>query len=133
MFIERLLNDGNAPLLEQTVRFAAQRHKLIAENVVNVSTPGYRQKDLSVERFQAMLADRAEDRRRAPPGSVDFDDIRAEVEEPQRGILFHDGSNRSMEQLMADQAKNAMMHNLAIELLRRQFQSLKAALSERVG
>ena len=133
MFIERLLNDGNGPLLEQTVRFAAQRHKLIAENVVNVSTPGYRQKDLSVEKFQAMLADRAEARRGAARGSVRFDDIAAEVERPGRGILFHDGNNRSMEQLMADQSKNALMHNLAIELLRRQFQSLEAALSERVG
>ena len=133
MFIERLLNQGNAPLLEQVVRFAAQRHKLIAENVVNVSTPGYRQKDLSVERFQAMLADRADDRRHARPGSVGFDDIQAEIEEPQRGILFHDGSNRSMEQLMADQAKNALMHNLAIELLRKQFKSLEMALSERAG
>ena len=133
MFIERLLNDGNAPLLEQTVRFAAQRHKLIAENVVNVSTPGYRQKDLSVEKFQAMLADRAEARRDATPGLVRFDDITAEVERPGRGILFHDGTNRSMEQLMADQSKNALMHNLAIELLRGQFKALEMALSERVG
>jgi hypothetical protein len=38
-----------------------------------------------------------------------------------------------MEQLMADQAKNAMMHNLAVELLRKQFQSLELALKERVG
>ena len=38
-------------------------------------------------------------------------------------MLFHDGDNRSMEQLMSDQAKNALMHNLVIELLRKQFQT----------
>jgi flagellar basal body rod protein FlgB len=62
-----------------------------------------------------------------------FDDLRAEIESPRRGILFHDGNNRSMEQLMADQAKNAMMHNLAVELLRKQYSSLEAALRERIG
>src|SRR5687768_7353359 len=132
MFIERLLNQGNAPLLEQTLRFTAARHRLIAENVVNVDTPGYRQRDLSVEKFEAMLRDRVEDRRDNPLGATSFDDIRAEIEHPQRGILFHDGNNRSMEQLMTDQAKNALLHNVAIELLRKQFGALEAALKERV-
>jgi flagellar basal-body rod protein FlgB len=135
MFIERLLNQGSAPLLEQTLRFTAARHRLIAENVVNVDTPGYRQKDLSVEKFQALLRERVDDRRDARPGDVGvrFDDVAGELESPRQGILFHDGNNRSMEQLMADQAKNAMMHNLVIELLRKQFEGLELALKERVG
>ena len=135
MFIERLLDQGAAPALEQTLRFAAARHRLIAENIVNVDTPDYRQKDLSVERFQALLRDRVEGRREAGPGdgSVGFEGVAAELENPTRGILFHDGNNRSMEQLMSDQAKNALMHNLVIELLRKQFQSLELALKERVG
>jgi flagellar basal-body rod protein FlgB len=132
MFIERLLNQGNAPLLERVVDFASARHRLIAENVVNVDTPGYRQKDLSVETFQSMLRDRVDDRRENPLGATSFDDIRAEIENPNNGILFHDGNNRSMEHLMADQAKNALLHNVAIELLRKQFMSLEAALKERV-
>ena len=133
MFVERLLNQGNAPLLEQMLKFTAARHKLIAENVVNVSTPDYRQKDLSLDKFQAMLRDRVEVRRDAPPGSVGFADIQAEVETPANGILFHDGGNRSMEQLVTDQAKNAMMHNLVVELLRKQYDSLESALRERIG
>jgi flagellar basal-body rod protein FlgB len=134
MFIERLLDQGNAPLLEQTLRFAAARHRLIAENVVNVDTPGYRQKDLSVEKFQSMLRDRVDARRAAAPGEdrPGFDDVTAEIQTPRRGILFHDGNNRSMEQLMSDQAKNAMLHNLAVELLRKQFEGLELALKERV-
>ena len=128
MFIDRLLNQGSEPLLEQTLRFTAARHRLIAQNVVNISTPGYQQKDLSIEKFQRMLSDRAERSRQAAPGSVSFDDVGAEVEDSRRGILFHDGQNRSMEQLMSDQAKNALMHNLAIELLRQQFQTMQTAL-----
>ena len=134
MFIHRLFEQGSAPLLEQTLRFTAARHNLIAENVVNVDTPNYRQKDLSVEKFQAMLRDRVDARRAAAPGEdrPGFDDVTAEIQTPRRGILFHDGNNRSMEQLMSDHAKNAMLHNLAVELLRKQFEGLELALKERV-
>lgn len=49
MLIDRWINDGSEPVLEQVLRFTAARHRLIAENVVNISTPGYRQKDVSLE------------------------------------------------------------------------------------
>ena len=133
MLIERLLDQGESPVLEQMLRFTAARHRLIAENVVNVDTPNYRQKDLSVQKFQSLLRERVEARRQSPLEAPSFDDVTGELETPQRGILFHDGNNRSMEQLMADQAKNAMMHNLAVELLRKQFQAMELALKERVG
>ena len=133
MFVQRLLNQGNAPLLEQMLKFTAARHNLIAENVVNASTPGYRQKDLSLGKFQSMLRDRVRERQSAAPGSIAFSDIEAEIETPTRGILFHDGNNRSMEQLMSASAKNALMHNLVVELLRKQFQALEMALKERIS
>ena len=128
MFIDRLMNQGSEPLLEQTLRFTEARHKLIAENVVNISTPGYKQKDLSLEKFQQMLAERSEEAGKSAPGSVRFDDITMDAENAHRGILFHDGQTRSMENLMSDQARNALMHNLAIELLRRQFQTMQMAI-----
>jgi flagellar basal-body rod protein FlgB len=132
MFLSRLLNQGNAPLLEQTVRFTAARHRLLSENIANLSTPGYRQKDLSVARFQAALRQKMEERRTAPPGAVRFDDVELPTERPAANILFHDRNNRSAEKLMSDLARNAMMHNLAVELLRKQYQSIESALKERV-
>ena len=133
MFLDRLFNQTDAPLLEQTLKFSAARHKLIAENIVNVSTPNYRQKDLSVAKFQKLLRQRVEDRNRSGPGSVGFDDVVGSVDNPRADILFHDNNNRSMEQLMTDEAKNALMHNMTIELLRKQFQTMEMALRERVS
>lgn len=130
MFIQRLLSQNQAPLLEQMVRFAGARHRLLAENIANVDTTGYRQKDLSLQRFQGLLRTQVEQRRRG--GTADFDSVGYEVENPMRNILFHDRNNRSMEQLTTDMAKNAMMHNLAVELLRKQYESIQAALRERV-
>lgn len=132
MFLQRLLESGNAPMLEQVAKFTQQRHRLLAENIVNVDTPNYIQRDLSVDKFQAMLRRRLEDRKSAPPGAVKFDDIPMESEKVVANILFHDGNNRSKEQLMSDLARNALMHNMAMELLRKQYNSLESALRERM-
>ena len=132
MFIERLLNQGNAPLLEQMVKFTEARARLIGENMVNISTPNYRQKDLSVDKFQSLLRERVEQRSDAPPGSLGFSDIDVDIENPKHNILFHDRNNRSIEQLTTQQAQNALMHNLMTELLRKQFDAIQSALKERV-
>jgi flagellar basal-body rod protein FlgB len=133
MFIERLINQGNAPLAEQVLKFTAARHKLLQENVANVSTPNYRNKDLDVAGFQSALRDRVAARREGPPGATSFRDIGGEAFDPNGGFLFHDRNNRSMEQLTVDGMKNALMHNLAVELLKKQFGSLESALRERLS
>jgi len=132
MFIDRLLNQGNAPLLEQTLRFTEARQRLIMENVANVDTPNYRQKDMDLGKFQQMLAERAQERDGVAPGSVDFSDITAEVENPHSTLLYHDGNNRSMEQLMSDNVKTGLFHNMIVELLRKQYAAMDMALKERV-
>ncbi len=132
-FVERLLNQGNAPLLERVLHFTSNRQRLIGENIANLSTPGYKQKDLSVERFQKALRSRVERKKSSAPGSVDFKDIDAELDKKAGGILFHDGNNRSVEGIMTENAKNALMHNLVVELLKKQFGSMENALRERIG
>jgi flagellar basal-body rod protein FlgB len=133
MVLDRLFNQGPMPVLEQTLQFTDARQRVIAENIADVDTPGYQTKDLSVDAFQAMLRDKVSQQNTASPGSVRFDDIQEEVENPTSGILSHDGNNRSAEQLMSDEAKNALMHNLAVELLRQQYQTMQMALKERVS
>ena len=133
MFIERLLSQGNQPIIEASVRFAAARHRLIAENIANVDTPNFLQKDLDVEKFQSMLQERVERRSATRDGSVRFDDLGTEEEIETSGVLFHDGNNRSMERLMSDSAKNALFHNMMLELLRKQFSSIEMALKERIA
>ena len=130
MYLDRLLNQGSVPVLEQLATFTEARQSVLGEDVANISTPGYVQKDMSVDQFQQELAQRVQQADSAAPGSVRFDDISMDIQNPVNGILFHDGNNRSMEQLMSDQAKNALMHNLAIELLRSQYSQLETAIKE---
>jgi flagellar basal-body rod protein FlgB len=132
MFVDRMLNQGSSPLLEQWLQFTEARERLLADDVANVSTPNYKQKDLSLVQFQSALRDRMEQRDNSPPDTVSFDDISMDVQRP-RNLLFHDGNDRSMEQLMTDEAKNALMHQLAVELLRQQYSTMEMALRERVS
>jgi flagellar basal-body rod protein FlgB len=133
MLLDSLLNQGSSPVLEQWLRFTDARQRLLGEDIVNASTPNYVQKDLSLEQFQALLSKKVQQQDEAGPGDVSFDDISMDIQHPRRGMLFHDGNNRSMDQLMSDQAKNALMHSLAVELLREQYSVMEMALRERVS
>jgi flagellar basal-body rod protein FlgB len=133
MFVSKLLNQDSQPVLEQMLQFTSARHKVLAENIANIDTPNYRQKDLSVERFQQVMRERLERRDSAPAGSVSFDDVQGEATNPNDGILYHDGNNRSTEQLMSEFAKNALMHNMAVEMLRKQYATMEMALKERIS
>jgi len=131
MFIEKLLNQGNAPLIAKMVEFTEKRHELIAENVANISTPNYVQKDLDLREFQTQLRDRIEERKRI--GSTSFDDVSYEIDQPVMGVLFHDKSNRSVETLMSNMSSNALRHNFFVELLRKQYDSIQNVLRERIA
>jgi|SRR5580658_9480100 flagellar basal-body rod protein FlgB len=130
MYLDRLMNQGAVPVLEQFAQFTDARQNVLGEDIANISTPNYVQKDMSLDQFQQVLSERVQQENSAPPGSVRFDDISMDIQNPANGILFHDGNNRSMEQLMSDQAKNALMHNLAIELLKNQYSQLETAIRE---
>ena len=128
MFINRLVNDGATGTLVKLMSFTSRRQDLIAANIANVDTPGYVQSDLSMSEFQSNLKRRLSAGR---PGEVATDEP-VKVERLGRGILFHDRSARSIEQLTTDQAKNALIHNVAAELLRKQYATIDLAIRERV-
>ena len=49
-----LFQSTTIPALEQVVNFTEARHNVLAGNIANVDTPGYKARDLSVEDFQAI-------------------------------------------------------------------------------
>jgi flagellar basal-body rod protein FlgB len=115
------------------VQFTGARHGVLAENIVNSTTPGYRQKDLSLPAFQKALTRRIAQREKSPPGSVGFDDLSGQIKNPKAGILFHDRNNRSMESLMSDFSSNALKHNMYTEMLRKQYDTVEMVLKDHVA
>ena len=137
--IPNVFNSTTIPILEQVVNFAQARHNVLAGNVANLDTPGYRVRDLSVETFQQRLRDAIEVRELAnepmTPGVLRNapDEAMRKVEESMESILYHDDSNVGIEQQVTEISKNQAMHNMAIAILRSQFGLLQAAISERVS
>ena len=145
MFLSSLTDGGATPALVRTLVFNESRLAMIAENVANVHTPGYRAKQLDTPKFQDALRD-ALDRRdqdRTMPFSVNAGrEVRTDLhgrmyvtpsEQPVENILFHDGTNLSIERQMADLAETGMMHSLTTALLSDYFDALRKAIRGTVG
>jgi flagellar basal-body rod protein FlgB len=130
MFIDEMVNQGATPAIEQTLKFTTARQRLLEEDVANISTPGYVQKDLSVAKFQQVLRERLAAADEGPRGQ-DLGSLGVDVENPRDSIMFHDGNNRSVEELMSAGMKNALTHNLMIELLKKQFATMELALQQK--
>lgn len=134
---------GSIPILESLAAFTEARHRVLADNIANVDTPYYKARDLSPEAFSEQLRE-AIAARTGPNARLVLDSTeQAYVDETGRlrfvpqevehnHVLFHDGSNRSVEKLMASMAKNTMVHLVATRLLTRQFQLLQVAVRGRL-
>lgn len=132
-----ILSGTSIPVLEQALYFAQARHQVLASNIANLDTPGYRVRDYSPEAFQARLKNaihardrQANSRSLGDTAHLQGDPFR-EVSKDLKSILYHDDSNVGVEQQVAAVAENQMNHNLAITILENQFRLLHAAISER--
>lgn len=130
-----IFQSTSIPILEQVVNFSQARHGVLAGNLANLDTPGYRVRDLSPEKFQQELKEAIGESRRAglqrSPGDVGYDAFRR-VKETTKSILYHDQSDVSIEQQVTEMVKNQMQHNMALTIMTKQFRLLQAAISEQV-
>ena len=134
--IESLFSSTAIPVMEHVAQFAQARHEVLAGNVANIDTPGYRTRDLSVDQFQGRLK-RAISERDKSPGHTDLMSATqrngsfSDVKEGLNAILHHDDSNVGVEQQVTEMVKNQQQHNLAMSVLTNQFRLLQVAISER--
>ncbi len=143
MFISNLTDRGATPALVATLAYTQARHQVIAENVANWGNPNYKTKRLDRRMFQEALG-RALDERgkdagkpfQLPATDQFHTDARGSLrvtptQRPAENVLFHDGTNMSVERQMADLAENAMMHEVTTTLLRGRYEGLRKAIQGR--
>lgn len=147
MFIDDVTSSGAVPVLEASLRFASQRLRLVAGNIANISTPDYRQRDVSVADFRRELSRAIDDRRSAFGGEKGELGLRSTRELRVHGsgpacfdlvprttsgnVLFHDRNNRDAEGLMQDLVETTQAHRVAAELLRGRFEMIRSAIAQR--
>ncbi len=124
----------DTPMTEALSRFLdvnVARHKLIASNLANIDTPGYRTRDLD---FRAELA-------RADLGSESDGEAAslsyasyAPVARPVRGLIERpDGNNVSVERESLLMAETQMKFNLGVQLLKDEFHTISQAINSGGG
>ena len=150
--LSSLFQSSTIPVLEQVVNFTEARHGVLAGNIANLDTPGYKTRDISPQMFQerlreaiqvknepeispTMLGDVAD---MTPGEKIERQEARQlaafdKVKDSLKGILRHDGVNVSMEEQVNEMTKNQQQHNLAISIMSAQFRLLRAAITERVA
>ena len=138
-----LFDNTSMPILAQVLSFTEQRQRVLAHNVANFNTPGFRTTDLPVDEFTEALGeairrrDEVRPRRFAmtstdniqvgPDGRVTTSAVEA------RGLTnYYDRADRSMERLQNEMLKNAVWHEMAAKLYTQQSQMLKMAIRGRL-
>jgi flagellar basal-body rod protein FlgB len=82
---------------------AARRQEVIAANIANINTPGYKRREIS---FGDVLS---REMRSSGAGARSRVPYRATVD--RSGTMRADGNNVDMEREMGDQAKNAILYS----------------------
>ena len=114
--------------------FAQRRHELLAGNIANLDTPDYRARDLDEGDFQNALAESIDTVRTTTMESLSpttRDDIYSGPRAATEQVVYHDGSDVSLEHQATQMAKNMHLHGLAVTTMRSQFALLRAAITER--
>ncbi|MDA7951061.1 MAG: flagellar basal body rod protein FlgB [Pirellulaceae bacterium] len=143
--ITSLINSTPIPALQEVIHFTDRRHEVLAGNVANIDTPGYKTRDLNVDVFQARLNEAIEAQREGRVSSIydseatmhsltnyGSDDPMRSVRESLNDILYHDESNVSLEKQVTQVSKNQFQRSMAIALMTQQMRQLEMVISERV-
>jgi flagellar basal-body rod protein FlgB len=134
--ISSIFSNSTIPVLQEVASFTQARQGVLAANISNIHTPGYRTRDISVESFQNALKQQIAAQREGDftsPGHPVSPQQEAlhKVKESMNNIVYHDGTNIDIEKQVVEANKNQYMHNLAITIMTNQFQLLQTAINER--
>lgn len=106
--------DPVAQSLERYLDLLSVRQKLVASNIANVDTPGYKAKDIDFQsEFRNALGG-------SSPRPEDVPGLRAK----------NDGNNVNLDREARLLSENAIRFNLASQLLRSHYRAIKTAIQE---
>jgi flagellar basal-body rod protein FlgB len=146
-----LFHASSLPVLEQVANFTEARHGVLAGNIANLDTPGYKTRDLSPQLFQENLQEAIQTKYEPAKRTYGLNELGIsstitgqrqsdrqlaafqKVEDSMKSIMRHDEGDVSMERQISEMVKNQQQHNLAINIMSAQFRLLRAAITERVA
>lgn len=107
-------------LLSEMIRAASLRHQVLARNIANIDTPGYRPMEVDFSETLRLASETGE-------GSATV--VRAVVTTDRSvGAGRYDGNAVDLDRQMAKMAENALWHNAMIQLLNSRMNLLRTAI-----
>lgn len=138
VLIENLLFTRTMNMLEKGLDASALRNKVIADNLANVDTPGYKRSEVLFEEElrKAMgretgLTGKLTHDRHIPFGSNAEFNVAAKVVRSEDTSMRNDGNNVDIDREMAALAKNSIMYTALAQELNGEFQKMKMAINGR--
>jgi flagellar basal-body rod protein FlgB len=105
--------DPTGSALEKYMDLLATRQKLIASNIANADTPGYKTQDIDFKsEFQSAM--------NGPASAINVPGLKA----------TNDGNNVSLDREARLLSENAMRFNIASQLMKGQISQMKMAIDE---
>ena len=105
-------------LLERALNIRGFYHKVLASNIANVETPGYKEKDID---FVAELD------RSVKSGSPD---IQVRAKSDPGGIDGIDGNSVNMEDQIVKLSENTMMFNAFVQLINKKLSMMRYVIND---
>ena len=139
----KILDDRTMRALEVALDVASARHQVIASNVANVNTPGFKAADVDfVSSLEQAMAGRAQstglrlEGRATRAGHLAISGPAPAAQSPivqtvdDGASMKVDGNNVDIDLEMAKMAENATMYNTFAQLVSNKFSLLKYVISE---
>lgn len=123
-------------VLEKALDASWLRNEVIAHNIANADTPGYKKYRVEFEEElkSALEASTLKGKRTRPKhldiGASSIDQVRPQVVRTDGTQMREDGNNVDMDEEMTSLAKNAIMYNALVQKISGEFRKLKTVINE---
>ncbi|MAZ49921.1 MAG: flagellar basal body rod protein FlgB [Halobacteriovoraceae bacterium] len=118
------INDKTLQALASAIKFREMRQEVIASNIANAETPGYKAKRVDFEEALARALDvdgeltmKVNDQKHFNVGGGGFKNLKPDIYEDPNGIVSEDGNTVDVQDEMIRQADNQLMYDTLVQLM----------------
>ena len=115
--------DKSATLLEKMLDVSSVKHKVIANNIANVNTPGYKKMEVSfADQLEKALNESSMNK---------FDTLQPKIvisKEDTSETVRNDGNNVDMDKEVSSLVKNTLTYSIYTQLLAKKYEGIKSAI-----
>ena len=131
-----ILRHTTIPLLAKGLDVYSLRQKVIAANIANVNTPGYRRRQVRFEEqlqsaLQHVLAGKRTHPRHFPIGRMRPLEVEPEIKEDPDTTLYSGVNNVDIEKEIVEQLKNEIRYAFGTRLIAGNFAAIRASIKGR--